>query len=233
MHVLRQLRVDDLGFVVYGTSARPLVDATSGVSLPVFDRLAVYRLEPTSIRSLARSLERLEIAEWVPPARAGQGPVGQSIAWTAFGRSNVLVSAGRPRGRFAEVLSQVAAYLPPGETLAAPLSRPVVPVLRGVPEPREDAEGALAALRALLVERPEDPVLLLNAFALACRLGYRSVAEPLLERWGVAAADASSAFGDDPGAPRGREVTTLRRLLPRQPEAASPAVGSDARRKTS
>ena len=58
MHVIRRLQVDASGLVIYGTSSQPLVDAKTGASLPVLDRLAVYGLEPTSLRFLARKLDR-------------------------------------------------------------------------------------------------------------------------------------------------------------------------------
>ena len=237
MHVLRQLRVDDRGVVVYGTSAEPLVDLQSGVSLPVFDRLSVYRLEPTSARSLARSLARLGIADWTPPARAGDGPLGLSISWRAFGGQHALGSVGRPRGRLAEILALVASYLPPGESFDAALRRPVVPVLRGVPQPRRDLEGARSALGDQLAERPDDATLLINAFALACRAGDRTAAERLLERW-VAARLAEvgaevDAFADDPEDAPARQAEVLRRLLPAARQLPAVARVAALRRKTS
>lgn len=218
MHVLRRVRFDDRGVVLYGTSTSPLVEEASGASLPVFDRLCIYQLEPTSVRALARSLERLEIADWVPPDRAGDGPLGLSIAWRGFGRQNTLVAAGAPRGRLAEILALVASYLPAGEAFDAALSRPVVPVLRGVPAPRQDAVGALGALRDQLSARPRDREMLLSAYALACRVGDRAGAERLLSRWVAAGredgAGGSGAFRDRDEVPLAARADVLRRLLP-------------------
>jgi hypothetical protein len=93
-----------------------------------------------------------------------------------------------------------------------------VPVLRGVPQPRRDLEGARSALRDQLAERHDDATLLINAFALACRAGDRPAAEQLLERW-VAARLAElgaelDAFADDPEDAPARQAEVLRRLLP-------------------
>lgn len=234
MHVLRQLCVDARGVVIYGTSSQPLLDEASGASLPVFDRLAVYRLEPSSVRSLSRSLERLGVADWVSPSRSGDGPLGLSISWRAFGERNVLVSAGPPRGRLADIVSLIASYLPPGESFEAPLRRPVVPVLRGVPAPRRDLGGALAALEEQLMERSDDAVLLLNAFAMACRVGDRATAERLLEGWievqrGLAT-EQRAVFDEDSGTPSLQQGAALRRLLPRAPQVSAVAGDSAARR---
>ena len=62
-NVIRRFRVGADGVAVYGTSSQPLVDGATGVSLPVFDRLAVYQLEPDCVRALARRLDRLGITE--------------------------------------------------------------------------------------------------------------------------------------------------------------------------
>ena len=107
-------------------------------------------------------------------------------------------------------------HLPPGEAFDSEMNRPVVPVLRGVPEPVTDAEGALKALRAQLEARPEDDVLLLDAFALACRLGERELASELLQRWQVVAQAevGESGFATDPGSAPQRRAELFRRLLP-------------------
>ena len=63
MHVVRRLRVEASGVVLYATSSRPLVDASGAVSLPVFDRMSIYRLEPAAVRALSRKLDRLGVDE--------------------------------------------------------------------------------------------------------------------------------------------------------------------------
>ncbi|MFN3242428.1 MAG: hypothetical protein ACE37K_13065 [Planctomycetota bacterium] len=218
MHVVRRLHVDASGVVVYGTSSQPLRDEQSGASLPVFDRMSIYRLEPKSVRALARKLDRYDIGELVVPtpvAGADGGP-GLSLTWQAFDQRRRLTSSGRLRGRVGEIMALIAAHLPPGEAFDSEMNRPVVPVLRGVPEPATDVGGALAALQALLTERPDDPFLLLEAFALACRTGARDLATQLLDRWQAAAQAeiGGSAFATDPGSSPRRRAELYRRLLP-------------------
>ncbi|MCK5945189.1 MAG: hypothetical protein KAI24_24585 [Planctomycetes bacterium] len=218
LRVVRRLHVDASGVVVYGTSARPLVDPETGASLPVFDRLSVYRLEPKSVRALARKLDRYGIGDLVVPMPAsglGEGP-GLVLTWQAFAQRRVLTSTGRLRGRIGEIMALVAAHLPPGEQFESEMSRSVVPVLRGAPEPVVDVAGALTALREQLEQRPEDTVLLLEAFALACRADDRALAVELLERWlQVAEAEfGTSGFATDPDAAPRRRAEAMRRMLP-------------------
>lgn len=229
LDVVRRLYVDASGVVVYGTSSEPLVDAQTGASLPVFDRLCIYRLEPKSVRALARKIDRLGIGELLieAPAEGGEG-AGLAIAWRAFDEQRLLTTVGRVRGDVAEILGVVAAHLPPGEAFDTQLKRPVVPVLRGVPEPGAGAAAALEAYREQLDERPEDPVLLLDAFALACRRGDREGAEQLLGRWREAALaqGGDSAFATDPGAAPRARAEIYARMLP----GAAEAVSSSERR---
>ena len=217
MHVIRRLQVDASGLVVYGTSAQPLVDEQTGASLPVLDRLAVYALEPTSLRFLARKLDRLGITTMATPATAGSSSVGVSVTWQAFAQRRVLTSTGRLRGSFGEVLALLAAHLPPGESFDTKMTRPVVSVLRGAPVPVTDAGGALAAMIQRLGERPADAGLLLSAFALACRVGDRQEAERLLDRWQDVerAAAGSAGFATDTDRSVAARAAVFRRLIPR------------------
>lgn len=188
-HVIRRLQVVADGTVIYGTSSTPLVDAATGASLPVFDRLSVYRLEPKCVRALARRIDRLGISDFVVPASAvGQG-VGQGVGpgltlqWQAFGSQRVVPSSGRLRGQMAEIMAVVASHLPPGEAFATEMSRPIVPVLRGVPEPTSGVVDALLAFNERIAEDPDDGDLVLAAYALACSAGERRHAEMLLASW--------------------------------------------------
>jgi len=217
MHVVRRLHVDADGIVVYGTSSQPLVDGETGASLPVLDRMTVYRLEPKSVRALARKLDRYGIGELVVPVpAAGAAGPGLSLTWQAFAQKRVLTSSGRLRGGMGEIMALIAAHLPPGEAFDSQMNRPVKPVLRGVPEPVTDAGGALAALREQLERRPDDKVLLLDAFALACRTGDRPLAAELLQRWQAAAQAevGESGFATDADASPRRRAEVLRRMLP-------------------
>jgi hypothetical protein len=192
VHVTRRLVVGPDGVATYGVSSAPLVDPASGLSLPVFDRLAIYALVPICLRALARRLDPL-----VEQAAVDEGSATASLAadggyhltWRAFGRSFVLAVPKRVRGLQAEIMTVVSAHLPPDESFDVALNRPVVGVLRGVPPPRTDAAGALGAYDELLADGAVADDLLLDAFALACRLGRRDAAERWLARWSEATAD--------------------------------------------
>ena len=205
------------GLVTYGTSTQSVVDPETRTLLPVFDRLSVYRLVPTSIRALARRLDRAGIAELehIQGERGVEEGTGLAMTWQAFGRRHVLTARGRLHGPMAEIMALVAAHLPPGENFGLPglAQRPVVPVLVGVPAPREDAAGALEAHERMLAERPEDQAWLLDAFALACRLSRRNSAEALLQRWSDATAAQRLANTFPEEEPRLRPEV-LQRMLP-------------------
>ena len=216
MHVVRRFSVDASGVVIYGESSRPLLDEETGLSVPVFDRLSVYRLEPMAVRSLARKTSRTGIGELAVEAPDVASDVGLSIVWQAFGQRRVLSAAGRLRGALGEVVALVSAHLPPGESFRVQGSRPAVSVLRGVPAPATGAAGALAALLAQLERRPDDAALLLDAYALACRAGDLGVATDLLERWDRASrvARRQGAFVDDAGSAPKLRAADLRQFLP-------------------
>lgn len=217
-NVVRRFRAGADGIVAYGTSSRAVVDAASGTALPVFERLSVYQLVPTSIRALARRVDRcgiLELDRVQGERGVTEGP-SLVVAWQAFGQRQVITARGRVHGAMADVLAIVRAHLPEGEAFELPAlaERPVVPVLRGVPEPRGDAAGSLQAHRELIALRPEDRMLLLDAFALACDLGRRSTAEELLTRWLTLTADERRLQELFPeGEPR-LTAALLERLLP-------------------
>lgn len=217
-NVVRRFRARADGIVSYATSARSVVDATTGTALPVFERLSVYQLVPTCIRALARRIDRLGVLE-LDRVQGERGVVeGPSLvlSWQAFGRRQLITARGRLHGAMAEILAIVTAHLPDGEAFGLPAQegRTVVSVLRGVPAPRSDAAGALQAHRELLERRPGDRTLLLDAFALACELGRRPEAEDLLAQWlqaTVALRHEQEMFPE--GEPRLTEAV-LERLLP-------------------
>lgn len=217
VHVVRRFQVDAQGTVVYATSDQPIVDP-AGASLPVFDRLSVYQLEPKSVRALARRLDRLGIGELVvePSDVPGDSASGLTIRWRAFEQQRILPSGGRLRGSMAEIMAVVAAHLPPKEAFGVTMSRPVVANLSGVPAPALGAAAALDAHVELLANTPRDSGLLLAAFALACRVGQRERAENLLERWesAEAALRGSVVFGDDPSSSPRNQARRFEVFLP-------------------
>lgn len=219
---VRRFRADADGLVTYATSSHAL-----GSLLPVFDRLAVYQLVPTSIRALSRRLARTGIGDLETVQGERGEPEGTSLqdgpslrlSWRAFGSERVITARGRVHGAMAEILAIVIAHLPPGETFGLPglAERAVVPVLRGVPTPAADPAGALQAYEGLLALRPQDSDLMLDAFALACDLARRETAEGWLRRWTDATADQRRLREQFP---EGEEVLTpavLQRLLPASP----------------
>lgn len=219
LDVVRRFDVRDDGLVVYCTSSEPLVDAATGTSLPVFDRMAVYQLEPKCVRGLARRLDRLGIATTETGKPVGDelldgDRVGLAIRWQAFGPEIQLAVQGRLRGQIAEMLAVISGHLPPGERFGVDSERPIVSVLRGVPEPTEDVDGALEALLGLLQRHGDERQRLQHAFALACRSGRRETAEQLLQRWQqLVQQERRSSFEEQGGGP-GLEADLLARLLP-------------------
>ena len=225
----RKFRLQEDGLVVYGTSSRPLA-ATVGkaeglvVSLPVYDRLCVYQLVPSAVRGFARRLHKLGflmLDDAIGNAGSGRSAGPESIVvltWSSVHGQKRVALRGSSRGAPAELLRAVASLLPEGEQFPGIEAgdRAPVSVLRGVPPPRADALGALAAHELLLEGREEDSDLLLDTFALACRAASRKVAEGLLERWlQVGARDRSVPRNGFEDRARPDLQPYLRQMLPR------------------
>lgn len=223
VQVVRRVRIGADAVVVYAASQQPLIDAETGTVLPVFDRVTAYRLVPASLRAFARRLDRLGVAEMdvTQGERRTDSDRAIVVDWTAFGARRRLFARGRVLGPMADVLAAVMAHLPDGERFEVPgmEQRPIVPVLRGVPPPRTDVDGAFALHEELIAMRPADAELLLDAFALACRAGRRETAVALAERWLVveqeARAQATAGSFPDAGESLLRlEAAVLQRLIP-------------------
>lgn len=219
-HILRRWQVDASGLVIYGTSSKPLVDPESGASWPVFDRLSIYRLEPKCVRALSRRLDRLGISEIVVPSSAvaiGEGP-GLSVQWQAFGSKRVLPSNGRLRGPMAEIMAVIASHLPPGEAFQVEMTRPIAPVLHGVPTPGLGGLDALQAYQELIAQDPEDEQFIIAAYALACSVGEREQAEQLLASWQRLKRSQPRPIGfqDDPEQTIDARIKSLSSLLPKR-----------------
>ncbi|MCA8948607.1 MAG: hypothetical protein KDE27_03850 [Planctomycetes bacterium] len=215
-----RFRVRADGLATYATAGGVVVDPETGTELPVWSRLAVYRLVPTCTRALARRVHRAGVLDLVPEQgqRGGDVDVVARLRWQAFDRRQLVRSRGRVHGSMAEILAIVAAHLPEGESLGTPgvEERRIAPVLRGVPAPRDDAAGALAAHLELAAASPADRELLLAAFALACSLGRRVEAEELLTRWQQLEPPPEPSDEDEPPALADVRLSPamLRRMLP-------------------
>lgn len=221
---VRELRVLADGLVIYAAAPRArtvaLTPGTDGkareASLPVFERLAVYQLVPTSVRAFARRLEALGIGriDLQQGERGGAFDSTVQMTWIANGERRIVRAAGRVSGSMAELMALVRSHLPEGEDfgLIVESDRAVQSPLRGVPRPVSDARGAQQAFVGLAEQRRDDPWLLLAAFALACDLGDRAAAEALLTRWQEATRSerAAALFADQ--APLPPEL--LVRMLP-------------------
>lgn len=215
---VRRFRALADGIVTYATAARTVADAATGTALPVYERASVYRLVPTSVRALARRIDRCGILELdrVQGERGALSGPSLALTWRAFGQERVITARGRLHGAMADVLAVVASHLPEGEgfALQQATGRPVVPVLRGVPAPSADATAALQVFRQLAAERPDDDGLTLDAFALACALGQRSEAEELLRGWLEATAGRRRQQQMFPEQEPQLEAAILERMLP-------------------
>lgn len=216
--VTKRFRALASGLVSWGTSSRSLVDPETKAQLPVWDTLSVYRLVPTSLRALARRIDRAGVAslDTRQGERGAKAATWLVLTWRAFDRANAITATGRLHGSMADIVSIVMAHMPDGAAFDLPglVDRPVVPVLRGVPAPATDAGGALDAFREMLAEHPGDRTMLEDAFALASSLGRRATAEALLEEWSAATADARRVAQQFPEGEPGLTPAVLQRLLP-------------------
>ena len=171
VQVRRRFTVWADGTCIYGKATSQVVDPVTKTSLPVFGSLSVYRLLPVNTRLLSRKLHKRRLLELkLDPVE--QSPKGEAlrIYCQMFDRRNQLAPSGQIYGPLVGILNVVNNHLPVGERFAlAGLSGDPDPVtLSGVPLPQESVPGALGAFRDLLSERPKDPGVLLDAFALAC-----------------------------------------------------------------
>jgi hypothetical protein len=194
---MRRFRVRADGIACFGTASTVIADPISKTVLPVFDRLCIYRLVPTCTRALARRVHRAGVLELesVQGERNTRDATSVTLRWQAFDQRKVLTAHGRVHGAMAEILAILGAHLPEHEQFELPgiTERAIDPVLRGVPAPVEDANGALEAMLGLLRDTPTDRVLLIDAFALACHAGRREVAEQLFASWTALTAEERRA----------------------------------------
>jgi hypothetical protein len=185
---------------------------------PVFDKAAAYRLAPQSLRRLARwvdeagTFERSQLGET-------RGDAAQSLALAVRARGDVrvLLAEGTLQGPMQRLVHVVNAFLPAAASFTLPevLGEPEPQQLLYVPEPEISLPGALALHRQLLLQRPDDPDLLLDTFALALASGEHAEARDLLER--LRRRVAQGAGGPIPFEEAGPPdlVSQLERLLPR------------------
>ena len=215
---VRRCRVRADGVVFFGTASIVIGDPVSKTTLPVFDRLCVYQLVPLCTRALARRIHRAGVLELesVEGERNTDDATQVTLRWQAFDQRTVVTARGRVHGAMAEILAIVGAHLPDGERFELPgiAERAIGSVLRSVPAPVADANAALDALVGVLAAGPSDRTVLLDAFALACHVGRRDVAEQLLARWSLLTADERRAQEVFPEGDLRLTPEILTRLLP-------------------
>lgn len=215
--VRRRFTVWADGTCIYGRASAQVVDPETKTSLPVFGTLSVYRLFPVNTRLLARKLHKRRFMELkLDPVEQSAKGDALRIFCQMFDRRNQLTPSGQIYGPLVGILNVVNNHLPAGERFAlAGLSGDPDPVtLSGVPLPSDSVPGALGAFRDLLAERPQDPDLLLDAFALACAAGDQRFASELLDRFRALPESALPESALPTGMPR-LSADVLVRMLPR------------------
>lgn len=205
------------GLCVFGKSASPLVDPVSKAALPVFDTMCAYRVRSECVRLFARKLEQRGITklELQQGAMDAADAPAVRIVHRAFGKEHAVTAVGQVHGALVRVLHVVNAHLPPSESFFLPgmTGDPEPENLADVPAPVAGAPGALAWHEEQLRADGDQPGLLLDAFALACRAKDRARSEALLARWDAATRVVASKDAPFVDAPR-LLPEMLRRMLP-------------------
>jgi hypothetical protein len=197
MRVARSFLVLADGTAVYRLAPDALVDPQEEFVLPVFRVVSCYRLLPetTVLRILSRKLytEGFDALEPVQGDQRVTGGTSFKITCRSFDQTKVVAASGMIHGPLVRVMRAINAFLPPGEQFApAGLTGDREPaLLRGVPVPKDDLAGALAFTQSLAALHQEEAALWLDAFALACRKGDRTLALQLLEQWELARGETS------------------------------------------
>lgn len=151
-------------------------------SQPVFDSLAVYRLDPLSTRALCRGLQRAGLFEESPRRAQNDAPIepSLSIRWAAMGSRGFSSLRSHARSEVERALEVVAGFLPDGiRFLDVP---PDLARVSDVPQPRRSPRDAVLALRDVARERPDDFALLLDLYVVAVAArDWRAAREALTE----------------------------------------------------
>jgi hypothetical protein len=167
---LAAFRVWSDGIVLYSEAESVLSGFPQG--LPVYHRLAIYRLDPHSLRALCRDLQRSGLFE-AGPARMTNAPTpGQgtseraiTIRWVAHADSGMVSELSHDRSLLERAVFAIAGFLPPGVrfmNLDSPIER-----ISDAPAPRTAGREAVLQLRELARSRADDLDLLLDLFAAA------------------------------------------------------------------
>lgn len=170
------------GLAVYRESDRDLEAAP--LAVPVFHRVSIYRLDPRSVRTLGRRLERAGLFGLVDDVvRAGGIPMQRvAVHVRAFGGARTVATDLMSSGGLDRTLHVVNAFLPEGVTFRhAALGGSIEPRhVSGVPAPQDDVAGAFAVHRRLAELRPDDLELRLDLLALAIEAGDVEFAQAML-----------------------------------------------------
>lgn len=157
------------GLAVY-REARRAVPGTP-LDLPVFTRVAAYRLRPESVRACGRQLERAGLFDRVLGQSINREQDGQHVAlsWRAFGGEGQVSSYVDNGGSLDRIVHVVNSFLPEGHAFRfeALSGEPEPKRLVRVPEPLDSGAGALLCHRRFVETWPDEPALQLDLFALA------------------------------------------------------------------
>lgn len=191
LRALRSFMVLADGTAVYRLAPEGLAVPGTDIVLPVFRVISSYRMLRETTRILSRELTLEGIAQLgeVGAGRGGDAGAVLRIRYRGFGDDRLVGASGMIHGALVRVLRSINAFLPAGEQFVLPgmTGERAPTLLRGVPPLRDDLAGALAFTEHLAAQYPDIDSLPLDAYALACKQGDRTLALQLLERWERAA----------------------------------------------
>lgn len=227
--VTRRLQVWADGTVLYKKADEQLPLAAGGAALAVFSDVCAYQLLPEVTRLLARKLSRRGVLQLDDELGDHLGDEGTALRlrYHGFGKQKNVQASGQIHGTLVYVLRTINAYMPAGEEFTMPgMTGDKEPsTLRGVPSPWHDRRSALAFHQELLRRFSADRTLQLDAFALACRLGERAIAELLLQELKRGKVEDAGASPQKVAALPQFTDELLRPLLPPAPVPQSPSDG--------
>lgn len=225
---LQRFEVDAEGLAIYRESRGDLAGAP--LRVPVFSTVAVYQLDPRSLRTLSRMLSRTGLFEADGETSSNASDRGRQVTvlWQAHEADGRLSTLSVEIGPLERVVRVLESFLPdgrrvlwPGELSQAPLD----PSIEEAPEPLDFLPGAVAVHTEIARRNPEDEWALLELFAVAVAAEDFEAADDALttlaslaQDWGADAVDAEAW--------RAEVVGPLRAMLEARRRQAGGSTGS-------